>query len=193
MCTCMCMCMCGVCVDMVVHMLCVLWCVRCVVVLCVLLVMCGVVWCGVVYVWCVWCGTLKTPPCVRSRRLRVYVQHMRAFSEYTRRRFESTHGGVSVSFLLSHLSVCPFSSPLFSSLFFLSSLLSVTMTMITRPVGSLCVHTALACECVRVRGLRSIPCLANMFVSCKKQLSWHNCARLVPRGMKWAGICAGNG
>ena len=67
------------------------------------------------------------------------------------------------------------------------------MTMITRPVGSLCAHTALTCESVGVRVLRSIPCLANMFTLCKKQLSWHNCASLVPLGVKWACICAGNG
>ena len=37
-----------------------------------------------------------------------------------------------------------------------------------------------------------MPCLANMFASCKKQLSFENCASLVPLGMKWACICAGN-
>ena len=67
------------CVDMVVR----LWCVRCVVVvvcvhvvLCVMLVVCGVVWCGLA------CGNLfvcrfKTPPCVRSSRLRVYRENAR--------------------------------------------------------------------------------------------------------------------
>ena len=74
----------------------------------------------------------------------------------------------------------------------LCSPLSATMTMVTRPVGSLCVHTALTCLSVRVRGLRSIPCLAKMFASCTKQLSWYNYANLVPLGMKWACICAGN-
>ena len=39
------------------------------------------------------------------------------------------------------------------------------MTMITRPVGSLCVHTALTCLSVKVPVLRSIPFLANMFTS----------------------------
>ena len=29
----------------------------------------------VVVVWCVWCGTLKTP-CVHPKRLRVYIQHV---------------------------------------------------------------------------------------------------------------------
>ena len=67
------------------------------------------------------------------------------------------------------------------------------MTLITRPVGSLCVHTALTCESVGVRVLWRIPCRANMFASCKKQLSWFYDASLAPLGMKWAGICAGNG
>ena len=41
----------------------------------------------------------KTPPCVRSKRPRVYrhharmCYHMRAWCRYTRGRFESTHGG----------------------------------------------------------------------------------------------------
>ena len=34
------------------------------------------------------------------------------------------------------------------------------------------------------------PCLANMFVSCKKQLSWYTCASLVLLGMKRVCICA---
>ena len=139
--------------------------------------------------------TGKTPAC---------VQHKRAFCQYTRRRFERTHGGVWNSTLggasLS-LSSCPLfrrSLPSFSSLrsllsSLLSPLLSATMTMITRPIGSLCVHTALTCESVGVRGLWLIPCLANMFASCKKQLSWYNCASLVPLGVKWVCICAGNG
>ena len=63
-----------------------------------------------------------------------------------------------------------FSLALFPLLFSLCSL-SATMTMITRPVGSLCVHTALTCECLGVRVLRLIPCRANMFASCTKQLS----------------------
>ena len=35
------------------------------------------------------------------------------------------------------------------------------------------------------------PCRANMFASCKKHLSRYSCASLVPRGMRWACICAG--
>ena len=72
----------------------VLWCcVVCCVVLCV--------WCGVLCV--VWCvarlGTQKKPPCVDSKRPRVYrhhahmCYHMRAWCQYTRGRFEPTHGG----------------------------------------------------------------------------------------------------
>ena len=119
------------------------------------------VWCGVVVLCgvCVWCGTLKNPPCVRSRRLCVYPENARMFN--TCGRFRRTHGGVSnlhtegfsafsVFLALSLLSVCPsfclFSSLLFSFLF-LSSLLSVTMSMITRPVGSLCTHGSDMPEC----------------------------------------------
>ena len=56
-----------------------------------------VVWCVVVFG--VWCGTQKKPPCVDSKRPRVYRHHarmcqnMRAWWRYTRGRFESTHGG----------------------------------------------------------------------------------------------------
>ena len=145
-------------------------------------------------------------------------QHMRAFCTYTRKRFERTHGGVwnlhmeclslsplllsfsrpffFLSSLVLFLRSLPLLSSLLSSLFsLLFSSLPATMTTITRQVGSLSlsVHTALTCQSVRVRGLRSIPCLANMFASCKEQLSWHNCASLVPLRMKWACICAGNG
>ena len=88
--------------------------VLCVVVLCGV-VCCGVVWCCVVCVCvcvCVLCcvvcvvcgvvarlGTQKKPPCVDSKRPRVYrhhahmCYHMRAWCRYTRGRFESTHGG----------------------------------------------------------------------------------------------------
>ena len=78
----------------------VVWCVWCCGVWCVVLccvVLC-VVWCGVV--WCVArLGTQRKPPCVDSKRPRVYrhhahmCYHMRAWCRYTRGRFESTHGG----------------------------------------------------------------------------------------------------
>ena len=64
--------------------------------------MCCVV-CCVVLCCVVWCvarlGTQKKPPCVDSKRPRVYrhhahmCYHMRAWCRYTRGRFESTHGG----------------------------------------------------------------------------------------------------
>ena len=69
------------------------------VVLCV--VLCCVLCCVVCVVWCVArLGTQKTPPCVDSKRPRVYrhhahmCYHMRAWCRYTRGRFESTHGDV---------------------------------------------------------------------------------------------------
>ena len=129
-CTCMCMCMC-----MCMSMCMLTW-------LCVCDVCCGVyvvLWCCVFCWWCVvWCGVVllcgvvrlgmrktppcafKTPPCVPGKR--PHVQH-RAFSWYTRRRRDRTHGGVlnahtegfsafSVFLALSLL------SPLFSSLLF---------------------------------------------------------------------------
>ena len=82
---------CGACV--VCCVLCV-WCVLCVVRVVVVIV---VVWCVVVFG--VWCGTQKKPPCVDSKRPRVYRHHarmcqnMRAWCRYTRGRFERTHGG----------------------------------------------------------------------------------------------------
>ena len=64
------------------------WCVRVVVCLCVLS--------------CVWRGLARRrkPPCVDSKRSRVYRHHahmcchMRAWCRHTRGRFERTHGGV---------------------------------------------------------------------------------------------------
>ena len=119
----------------------------------------------------------NTPQFVPGKR-----PNMRAFSRSVLNAhthgglFESTHGGVF------HL--------LFS-LFFISSLLFSLSN--NDNDQALFVHTALTCLSVSVRWLRSIPCLANMFASCTKQLSKHNCANLVPLGMKWACVCAGNG
>ena len=138
---------------------CGLWCVVCGV--------CGVcVWC----VWCVWRGLgtrknsvcrFKTSPCVGSKRFRVCRQNARMCS--TCARFAGTHGSVlnrhterregrgGVLFSLSRplsLSLFRRSLPSFSFfVLFLSSLSlfsshSVTMTMITRPVGSLCTHSS---------------------------------------------------
>ena len=74
----------------------------------------------------------KTPPCVRSRRLRVYpenahVLNMRTFSGYTRKCPERTHGG-----LLNQ----GFSA--FSSLF--SSLLSFSLSLVLSSL-SLSLHS----------------------------------------------------
>ena len=146
-------------------------------------------WCCV---FCWWCGVVrlgmrKTSPCVDSKRLRVCVQdasvctgqtpawttHAGVFSVHTE-RFESTHGGAFRLLSLSLLSVCPsFSSPLLSSPLFSSLPLSRNDDNDhSSSQLSLCVHTALTCLSVRVPVLWLIPCLANMFVSCKKQLSW---------------------
>ena len=63
-------------------------------VVCVCVCVCAVCVCIVLC-----CGTQKKPPCVNSKRPRVYrhhahmCYHMRAWCRYTRGRFESTHGG----------------------------------------------------------------------------------------------------
>ena len=146
-------------------------------------VQCGV-WCVVCLLVCVCRGDVcissclapKRLPCVRSKRSRVYLQnarvtkdtgvlnvHTRTFSTYTRERLSLFSSRVSL------LSCLPLSSSRVSSLCFSS--LSVTMTMITRPVGSLCSHKALTCQSVKVHGPWPIPCWPNMCASCKKHLS----------------------
>ena len=80
-----------VCCCVLVCVVCVVWCVLCGVCECV---------CVVCVVWCVArLGTQEKPPCVDSKRPRVYrhhahmCYHMRAWCRYTRGRFECTHGG----------------------------------------------------------------------------------------------------
>ena len=142
-CVCVCVCVVCVCVDMVVRM-------------CMCMCMCGV-WCGVVLFCVVWLlGMRKNPPCVDSKRLRECVQDASVCTgktpacvghagvpRYTRKRFESTHGGFFRLLCLS----CSL------SVFLALSSLSATMTMITCPVGSLCVHTALTSQSVGLRVL----------------------------------------
>ena len=120
---------------------------------CVVVLWCAVSLCVVLVLvlvrneWCVYV----------QKRFRVYWQNARMCSlSFSLPSFSS-----SVLFLFLFL----FSS--LSLLFSLSSL-PATMTMITRAVGSLCVHKALTCLSITVRGLRSSPCLANMFVSCAR-------------------------
>ena len=105
-----CVCTCGVvcCVYM--------WCV--VLVLCVYMwccVLCGLCLCVRVVWWCVWCGvvcgeawhaenspvcTFKTPPCVRSGRLRVY-QRVEAVAVYLRQHSAgTTNSRISLAALL---------------------------------------------------------------------------------------------
>ena len=167
---------------------------------CVLVLWCAVLcryvscWCWCVCVVCavcaVWCvcvlcvarlGTRKNPVCRFKTSPCVHSKHGDVLNLHT--------GSLSVSPLL-----LSFSRPFFflsSFVLFLFSPLPVTMTMITHSVGSLCTQSSDLPECQSACAL-GIPCLANMFASCKKQLSWYNCASLVPLGMKWACICAGN-
>ena len=92
---CSCVCVCVVVFVCLCVCVCVLVCVVCVFVVCVCVCVC--LWCVVVFG--VWCGTQKKPPCVDSKRPRVYRHHahmcqnMRAWCRYTQGRFESTHGG----------------------------------------------------------------------------------------------------
>ena len=63
-------------------------------------------------------------------------------------------------------------------------LCSMTMAMSTRP--ALSVHTALTCfEDLECMYLWLMPCRANMFASCKKQVSWCSCASVESLGTKW--------
>ena len=113
-------------------------------------VVCGVGLCVGLCVVCrgafLLCLAQKTLPCVRSKRSRVYFQnarvtkdtgvlnvHTRAFSTCTRER---------LSLLFSRLSPLVSPSLFFSCVSLSFSSLSLTMTMITRPVGSLCTHSS---------------------------------------------------
>ena len=184
MCRVLCMCVesvCGVCAEGVGDVRFVFWCLWCV--------------CGV---WCLCVarlGTRKKLPCVGSKSLRVQVQNASVCTGKTLRDVLNLHTerreGFFFSLFLSPSISLVFSRPFSFSLFFLPSLflhslplcsfsfsslslfssLSVAVTKTTRPVGSLSIHTALTCESVEVLVLRSIPCLANMFTLCKKQLS----------------------
>ena len=174
MCMCMCRVLC-VCVEMVVRVCweCV-WCVRmcgmcvlCFGVWCVWCVVCVGVCVGVVSVVSVGGAAwhAENPVC-RFKNASVCTGNTRTCWN-TRARVAGTHGSVSnvhteafwtytrsvslsfLSLLSLFLSLSSFlflrSLPSFSFLSSLFSSLSVTMTMISRPVGSLCVRTALTC------------------------------------------------
>ena len=188
--------------------LCCVVCVWCVVCVCV-------VWRGLARGKAPVCR-FKKSPCVGSKGLRVYRQNARMCS--TCARLARTHGGLLnlhtgglslslslflssflISLVLSSFSLLSFSSFVLFSFSF-SALFSLVFPLSNDDNGhsssrlSLSLYnTALTCLSVRVRGLWPILCWLNMFASCKKQLSWHSCANLVPLGMKWACICAGNG
>ena len=82
----------------------------------------GVVWCGDVLFCVVWCGLAcgKTPPCVRSKRLRVCVQDASVCTGKTPACVEhATFSAFSVFLALS------------LSLFFLSVLLSLLLSSLS--------------------------------------------------------------
>ena len=187
----------------------VFWC--CVVLLCVLCVLC-VLWCLLGCVCGVCCVVLLC--CLAHGRPPLLFQNGACS---TCARFAGTHGSVlnrthgdvsnrhmgrregeGVLFSLSSLPSLFLSSVSFS---FSCSLPSLVFSLFSLSNNdndhsssrlSLCTHGSDLPESQSACTL-AIPCLANMFVSCKKQLSWYNCASLVPLGMKWACICAGNG
>ena len=125
----------------------------------------------------IWFGRCLRPLRKRPPPVRMLNTCARAFCRYTRKRLEPP------------VVLFPFSVSLLSS----HSSFSATMTMITRSVGSLCTQSSDLPECQCAWA--SVHSLFGDYVtcsSCKKQLSWHNCASLVPLGMRWACICAGN-
>ena len=137
---------------------------------------------------------------------RVLPAHTEAFRTYTRRRFEPTHGegrgergGFSSLFLVLSSSTIPsFSSFVLSlslSLLFLSSL-SNDDNDHSSSRFSLCTHGPDLAECQSTWAVAHsllAEHVAEHVRIMQKQLSWYNCASLVPLGMKWACICAGNG
>ena len=156
------------------------------------------------------CLALKTLPCVRSKRSHVYFQnarvtkdtgvlnvHTRAFSTYTRERlslfFSRLSPLVSPSLFFWCLSPLVSSSLFFSCLSLSFSSLQVTMTMITRPVGSLCTHSSDLPQGPECKGRGPFPVGLTCSHHARNNCLGVSCANLVPLGMKWACICAGNG
>ena len=133
--------------------------------------------------------TFKTFPCVPSKRL-CHKGHGRL--ERTHENVFNLHTGASLSSLLASLLSRVSLSLLLVSLSFFSSL-SVTMTILTRPVGSLCTHSSdlpLKPEC---KDRDPFPVDLTCSRHAKNNCLGVSCAGLVPLGMKWACICAGNG
>ena len=128
-----------------------MWC--CGVLCCVWYVVCCAMRC--VCGGCVWCDVCVGVVSVVSvgggawhaENPRVCIQNASVCTfMHTRWRLEPTLGGpLSLSpLVLSSISILSFSSSLLFSSFFS---LSVTMTMITRPVGSLCKHGSHVPQC----------------------------------------------
>ena len=155
---------------------------------------------------CVLCVVRFFVSC-NEKRSRVYVQNA-PVSHGTRERFERTHGRVlkfassltisasllvSISSLmcLSPLTRLSFSLSLSISLSSssLSVTLSKTMTMIARPVSTLCTHGLDLTSVPECDGRG--PLLVGRTCSHHaRNISGYSCASLVPLGIKWAHICA---
>ena len=146
----------------------------CVVVSGVLCVSVGVCVCVGMW-WCVRCGVCVL--CV----VRLDGDFLKLHTERREGRRERGVGRVLFSLSLVHsLSLSLLRRAL--SLLFVFSLPSLVFSLFSQQQWqwslvqsalslSLSVNTALTCLSVSVRGLRSIPCLANMLSSCMKQLS----------------------
>ena len=139
------------------------------------------------------CLAPKTLPSVRSKRSRVYFSKRPCHKGHG--RFERTHESVfnvHTGASLSLLSCLPLScSRVFLSLSFSS--LSVTMTMITRPVGSLRTHNFDLPQGPECKGRGPFPVGLTCSHHARNNCLGASCASLVPLGMKWACICAGSG
>ena len=217
---CVCCGVCG-CVCGVVYVLSVcVWDVRlvfwCCGVLCCVL-MCGVgsgasVQCvaGGVYGVCAWCVVAAAvvvccvvwkKPCVGSKRLRVYQQNARMCS--TCARFASTHGdvlnlhtgrreGVWGEGSLLSLSLFPF---LFLSsfvLFLFPLLSSLSSLSVTTTMFALCAHSSDLPKGQSAWTLAHSLLAEDVRIMHETIVLALNCASLVPLGMKWACIRAGN-
>ena len=167
----------SLCVVLVLVLVCNVWCVVsvvCVRGVCVVCVRCGVCLLSVCNVaWhaenppCVAVCSFKTPPCVPAKRAHVELSSL-LLSLFRRSSF-------SLSLVLFYLP---------SSLLFSLCSFSATMTMITRSVGSLCTQSSDLPECQCAWA--SVHSLFGEHVRIMQETS------VVPLGMKWACICAGN-
>ena len=184
--------------------------------------MCGVGLCVELCLWCVVCCCVlrvwrglargktrvqvqkvsvcrfKTLPCVPAKR--AHVEHVRALCRHTRRRSEPTHGEERGAFSLSlfllpssfFFSLLPFSSFV---LFFrsLSFLFSLSNNDSDHSSSRLCTHSSALAKGPECMDLGPFLVGRTCSQHARNNCLGVSCASLVPLGMKWACICAGNG